>query len=266
VAVAKLLGWMQGPIRRKYIEVTLDGIPEKEMPFLHTLEVPLKNLLMEMREVAQSKLAEAFDVDDQQGTNESRIALSDADDNVEKINQKIYLAAEYFCAIDDELARGVDSELRIDRSANDDPSNPQITLKSLDAWAKGRGYPLQIMGVYHEHAGQHEQAKDEIEEPLLNAKGGMTPTMAKSFLVTFAIVLEEFVKKMGTQFKSESGTGMNMEEIAKYLSKLSLPGARSGHFLKSQSISSIEARMKEVLNASSDAILVQREKELKIRK
>jgi hypothetical protein len=59
VAVAKMLGWMHGPLRRKYTLVTLNGVSEDQLPLLYSLDVSLDEQLLELLEAAKNALYKA---------------------------------------------------------------------------------------------------------------------------------------------------------------------------------------------------------------
>lgn len=194
VAVAKLLGWMQGPIRRKVINVTEDGISEDQLPYLHSMDEPLKDQLLELREAAQQKLYEAFEADDELKTAESKKVFSDAADEVDRLSQKIYKAAQYFRDIDDELAKGDDSKLRVDKTATKTLSDPYIALSSLDTWAKEQ-YKLSIF--LHDEASPTidsviEQLKEQQDDSDQN--GDLGKVRASNILITLALFVEAFAK------------------------------------------------------------------------
>jgi hypothetical protein len=49
VAVAKLLGWMQGHIRQRITKVTEHGISEDQLRYIPSMENSLQQQLMELR-------------------------------------------------------------------------------------------------------------------------------------------------------------------------------------------------------------------------
>lgn len=62
-AVAKMLGWMQGPIYPKYIQVTENGISADQLTSLHFMDGSLKEQLLELRETARSEFLDAVEAD-----------------------------------------------------------------------------------------------------------------------------------------------------------------------------------------------------------
>jgi hypothetical protein len=164
-------------------------------------------------------------------------------------DERIRQAKQYLCDIDDELAKGSESKLRLDKNATAEFKRPYITFSSLKKWSESReGNPEpEIAQSFRQPAPPANPALPR--EPLLDDKGRMSAASAKSFLATFGVLLEAFLDRAGPQFKSESGTDFKMDAVAEHLSKRSLPGAREGHFLEKQSVSSVEERLKAVKRA-----------------
>ena len=203
-AVAKLLGWMRGPIRRKYINVTEDGISEDQLPYLHRMDEPIKEQLLELREVAQQRLYEAFDTDDKLSTAESRKVLINAVDEVERHSQRIYQAAQYFRDIDDELANGEESKLRVDETRTKTLSDPYIALSSLDAWAQEK-YRISIL-AQEDVSPTIDGVIDQLKQPEDNSRqnGGLGKIKADNLYVTLALFVEA-ISETGTKYHNPSG-------------------------------------------------------------
>ncbi|MDO9273348.1 MAG: hypothetical protein Q7T94_10065 [Rugosibacter sp.] len=138
-AVAKLLGWMQGHIRQKYVRVTLHGVSEDQLPYLHSLDRPLQEQLLELREAARHQLIEAAESD------ATFMEMQAKENAVIKADDQINQAATYLLDIDDEIRRGEESELIIDRQATESTGSAHITIRSLDKWAREK-YGKQILG------------------------------------------------------------------------------------------------------------------------
>lgn len=219
VAVAKMLGWMRGPIRRRLVNMTSDGISEDQLPYLHSLEDPIKDQLLELRDAAQQRLYKAFEADNELSSDESRQLLSDAVDDVDRHTQKIYLAAKYFRAIDDELAKDDESELRVDKVATIALNDPFIALSSLDAWAKNT-YQISIFldGDAAPTVGnvidQLKQRKDDFPQ-----EGGLGKVKADNLYTSFAFLVEAF-SQSATGYHDDNGPivmaiSLKIEELAK---------------------------------------------------
>lgn len=143
-AVAKLLGWMQGAVRHKYIQVTASGIPADQLPHLHTLDGSVEDQLFELREAAYFELNKAFDAD------AAPDIMKQKESVVTHWHNEIEKAAKYRCDIDDELANGKDSVLKLDIEASKETGNPQIMLSSLDRWAQTK-YKIFIFATDPDH-------------------------------------------------------------------------------------------------------------------
>lgn len=152
VAIAKMLGWMQGPNRLKYMKVTKYGRTLEQMPYMHSLEEPLSELLAELRngigqqlmEVAETsgrKLAEVCSAmgEDVAAAAKSRnkdrvIAVLDAKSAA--IDTLIFRAAAYSRSIRKELRKRDSSALELDPEFTGEHREISITLDSLDQWAR----------------------------------------------------------------------------------------------------------------------------------
>lgn len=252
VAVAKLLGWMQGPIRRRCIIMTEDGISEDQLPYLHKLEDPVKDLLLELRDAAQQRLYKAFDEDNELSSEESRQLLSDAVDDVERLSQKTYLAAQYFRAIDDELAKGDESELRVDKTATIALNNPYIALSSLDTWAK-RNYQISIflerdvVPTVVDVIDQLKQQKADLRED-----GGLNKVKADNLYTSFAFLVEAFSKSLGAY---HNDNGPNVIAISKKIEKLAKEAYGDKEFLPGQGHEAIKKNIGEAMRRKKLALI-----------
>lgn len=134
-AVAKLIGWLKGFIRRDNNEISERGISETELPHLHTLAMSLGDQLNVLRETARQELIKANDTD------EDRHKLYEA---VEKYDELINKSATYFLDIDDEIEKVELSVLKIDHEATQKFGVTHIKLRSLDKWARAK-YGIKIL-------------------------------------------------------------------------------------------------------------------------
>lgn len=275
VAVAKLLGWMQGPMRRKWIDVTTDGISEDQLPYLHRMDAPIKDQLLELRVVAQQKLYRAYEEDDQLSTDKSRKMLSDAADEVEGNSQKIYLAAQYFRDIDDELANPENPQLRIDLVATQAPDDPYITLNSLTRWAKSK-YDISIfdggLGITSDghlagtvktgHVDVDQVKSDVVAAKRQKEKFSEGSKAEVSLLVTFAFLVDAFIAQVRNSkddaqiekfLKGKDDENINVSAIARHLEDL-MAKANGKKFLDDQQFKSIDNRIKAASKAKIDAL------------
>jgi hypothetical protein len=285
-AVAILLGRRSyDPI---YRDLHPDGDPEqRDQEFTDWLDLSIFEELVDDRDGILCELDEATENHDLSRIEACQKRIVQCDDTIRR-------AKLILCDIDDELAKGAASTLRSVSVQIPDPFNTtpitlgdlvnelakgatskmrpvsthvaeisgttQITISSLKQWAKGRDYLTAPLDAAPMQPVPPAPDVDADDEPLLTAKGGMTPKSAKSFLVTFYILLEQFVAVTKKDYVDESGTGMNKQAIINLLWEKSLPDARHGHFLPDQSIASIKKRLTKVIEKSASLTALQRAK------
>lgn len=213
VAVAKLLGWMRGPIRRRYIEVTADGIAIDQMPYLHTLEVPLADRLAEFRATAHRKLFEAFEA------NAAEDVMDALDLEVRRCHELIYKAAQFLRDIEDELGKGDKSALAIDQTATLQAGVAHITLSSLDRWSRTK-YNIGIAEDYSGNCskGPKDGSRPEPVEKTFDEEL-LTPGLETAY-ASFGFLMASYVAKhkaymFGEKISSESLAGAVILEIQK---------------------------------------------------
>lgn len=287
--------------RRTYDPIYRDLNPdedpeERDAQFMDWLDISIFDELLEDRNGVLAELDDARDENDQAKIDACRKRVVECDDTIRR-------AKQILCDIDDELAKGALSELRAVSVQNPDTfyatppslgdmvnelakgailksrpvstyiaelsSTTQITLSSLREWSSDRDYLKLPLDATPAQPVPPAPTVDAEDEPLLTKKGGMTPTSTKSFLVTFAVLLEEFLKLAGSKFGSTGGEDMNLKEVASLLSEKSLKrnDKRKGVFLDRQGVSTIEERIKtvvaSVIDESSKAAIAARGKTMK---
>lgn len=136
-AAAKMIGWMQGSIRKKYIRVTEHGIPAEELPFLHSLDGSLLDQLVEQREAAKQALFVAAEIED---------GFYKEYEDVEKFSDLYNNAVHYLSAIKLELAKGELSGLVIDKEATDSTGVTHLFIASVRQWALEK-HGITILGL-----------------------------------------------------------------------------------------------------------------------
>ena len=247
-AVAILLG------RRSLDPIYQDLNPEGDAEEVHAnfmewLDISILEELLDERDSAVTELADALDEDPRsQGKIDAcRSKILTCDDAIRQAKQVL-------CDIDDELAKGSESKLRVDQDTTTSHQRPYITLSSLKVWSNSR-----IEGAAPKKSEAFEQPAPPANpatpcEPLLDKKGGMSKTTAQNFLVTFSILLDAFVEKCGTTYLSADGSGLNEELLATFIRDRSLPGARKKRYLGGQSVSVIETRILKANAADNQEI------------
>lgn len=230
-----------------YQDLNYDADPEEvHQEFMDWLNLSIFSDLIDERESIQIELDDALEEEDKKKIDAAKFRIMQCDTTIRKAKQAL-------CDIDDELAKGSDSQLRLDKVATEKFNKPCITLSSLKAWADSRPKPNENNLASHIQPVPPEN-KSLPEGPLLDAKGCMSAPTANRFLVTFALLREAFLAIADRKFKSESGNAMNAQVLAEHLSQRSMPGARSGKYLQFQSVSAIENRFKEVVNTEASEV------------
>ena len=130
-AVLAMLGWIRKPFREitaseydyQYRVDCDHPITEEESLIFEPHNPSLFEILREVKDSADSEYAEAKE---ENPLDENAIAEKLA--NIKKSHELIETAYKFYCGIDDELAKGEQSELRIDQRATTDPENPHKHL------------------------------------------------------------------------------------------------------------------------------------------
>lgn len=165
-AAAKMLGWMTSFQRKQFINLTKHcAIPPDELPFLHSLEdASLKKTLALQRRATLRDLSDtilAGTTDEVIG--EKMKAVLECNDLIEK-------ALWYLADIDDELAKGEFSVLKIHQEATKESGVIYITLSSLAEWACNR----HNISIRNSSDPKHSTDKEFTESPLRRGpQGGM---------------------------------------------------------------------------------------------
>lgn len=231
-AVGKLLGWMQGPIRKKYVEVNEQGISSDQLPFIHSLDGSLQEQLIELREAARMDFLKAVEEEAAHDVAQAK------EESVIEYDKLIKKAAKYLMEIEDEIAKGETSRLRVDQSTTEKLGIVHITLKSLDQWSQ-KNYNITILDQFStnpisENSQVNEAAKDELSK-----------TKAENLYTTFAFLVEAFASSSKGEAYRHADKRPNATTIAEHLEKLALEA--SGGSLKGQSKESIRKLIKEAL-------------------
>lgn len=127
-AVLKLLGWMQGSERLRYLQVTLDGLEIEQLPHLYKLPTTLAEFFSGEREDARNRLRSAIVSGDSSAASKWEEVVEYWDD----INAR---SMDFRIAIANELEQQP-SQLKIDEKLTQETGVRHITLISLDRWAQ----------------------------------------------------------------------------------------------------------------------------------
>lgn len=214
VAVVKLLGWMRGPIRRKYVEVAENGIAIDQMSYLHTLEGSLADQLNEFRAAAHGRLFDAFEA------NATDDVMDDLDKEVKRCDELIYMAAQYMRDIEDELGKDQGSALKIDQLATQQARAVHVTLSSLDRWSRAKYH----IGVVEDYSGLYSKAPKDASKPEpatvntfdeVNLNRGL-----ESAYASFGFLMASYVvKSKGHMYGGEVNSDMIAETVVAEIMK-----------------------------------------------
>lgn len=241
-AVAKLLGWMKGPIRPKIIRMTEHGISEDQLPLLPSMEDPLNVQLQEIREAASQAFIAAAE------TNATNEELEEKENAVTHVDLLIRKASSYMSDIDEELSKGEDSEIKIDPHAFEQNGITHITLRSLDRWAQQR-YGISVL----EDQEQHHSPNDTQAQPMVQAKEedpnpeeGFTSTKARNVMTTFGFLVEAFAKTA----PGFGGDKPNASSIARHIANLAVKAGGQDE-MDNQSYEAIRKRIKQAIDTKN---------------
>jgi hypothetical protein len=213
IAVAKLLGWMKGPIRSKVIRVTEHGISEDQLAVLYYMEDSLEEQLSELREATRQEYVAALELD------EPYEELKLKEEAVKNADSLIRKSSMYLSDIKEELAKAENPELKIDPQASKEKGVTYITLRSLDQWAKQK-YGFSILDDQEQHISPEdtqEQPTMQEKEEDFDPRAGMSKTVANNFLTTFAFLVEAFAStadKYGSDNPNILAIATRIEELA----------------------------------------------------
>lgn len=237
--MAKLLGWLSGPIRSKVIRVTEHGISEDQLPFLHSMEGSLEEQLMDLREASRQEFVAALEEDASYGVLKAK---EEAVANAESLIRK---AHGYRLDIDEELANGADSAIEIDREMSEREGVTYLTLRSLDRWA-GNKYKIAIL----EHSdsappseGNEAQATAQTEE------NESPPRAMQSLQTTLAFLVEAFASTAEKYGKDKP----NVSAIARHIEDLAAQ-ANKGQVLLGQGHVSIKKRIDAAMRVKKEKL------------
>lgn len=237
-AVAKMLGWLQGPVYDENIKFAEDGnVREEDLPFLKTLPNTIEEQITYLIGVAKMGLNEA----------ESKKASPSVIEEKTKILNKRFremeLAGGYKACIDDELFKGNSSALRIDEESTTNHGVKYISIKSLHDWALEK-YGISIEPLLCQQLTSGDQQNQSTVQ-----RGGNPPdndgwpstTKKENLYTTFAFLVEALAE-VAPKYKHVDKP--NVSQIAELIAKHA-KDANSGEKLQGQSAESIKDRIEE---------------------
>lgn len=208
--VARMLGWMQGPIHKKLVEVTEYGIPEDELPFLHALDDSLEEQLRERRDIAQHEFYKALE------ENTSYDVLKEKESAVTQCDKLIETAGIYLADIDDEIAKGESSVLRIDEEVTKKTGIIHLTLGSVNKWISDK-YGISVNTSQAPHSLLRNLQETPIhQQENKSDQNGSTEANVENFYTTFAFLVEAFAETSPKDYQKANGE-LNISAIAEHL-------------------------------------------------
>jgi hypothetical protein len=235
-AVAMMLGWMQGCVRPKYVQLNEDGIPADQLLVMHSLDGSLQNHLADLRAAAYQ---EFIDADNECASAEVLDEKNQAIINCDALSKKAW---DYLMDIADEIAKKDSSELRPDDAATERTGVTHYTLRSVEKWAK-ETHNISIFGTSETFPLASIGAEPQQENETVR-KGGLSKTVAENLYTTFAFLVEELSKEGGRFLKQ--GVDINVTNIAKHLEKLATE-ANGGEKLGAQDHEAIKGRIENAV-------------------
>ncbi len=228
-AVARMLGWMQGPIYDAEPELTEDNnVPLDYLPYLSSLPNSLEEQLTYLVGEAQEDLVDAKDSGAEPGViRQKEAALSQSLEWIDK-------AGVYLVDIVDELAKGETSVLRIDQEATEKSGVIHITVKSLEKWASD---------VYKIPPSVSFKSSPSAVKQLIDSPKNKRESTTKldNLHITFAFLIEAFIKEKS---KYSNADKVNVSQLAEFISDLATKGGK-GNPVKGQSVEAIKMRIEE---------------------
>jgi hypothetical protein len=225
-AVLAMLGWIKKPFREvSEAEYEHQYRVDSDHPVSEEEELmfePYSPCLFEiLREVKDSADSEYLDAKYEDPIDEDALAEKLA--NIKKSHELIETAHRFYCGIDDELAKGERSELRLDQRATKNPEDPHITLVSLVDWASKKYkielFPSPVQVTFKDL----DVTQQEIIESLENKTGNIDTT---NLQITFALLVEAF-SEFDIAFHHDNGNP-NVSTIA---DEIYLQIKRREHFI-----------------------------------
>lgn len=272
-AVARLLGWLQSPISKRYIQITELGVSVDQLPLMSRLYDSLDQTLYEVREAARADLLAAAEaVPDAKNLREEDIkVLEEKTAAVEEADRLIVRARGYRLDLEDAAFRP-DSPLVVNPAETARSGVQHYTLRSLDRWT------LDTYGISLLDPSRVDRGDRAVKEVLASATesacesdapsaskgdgsdsaGGvsqlvpsetadgidLSKTKARGLYVTLGLLVREYVART-TGYARDDGKP-NVSALAGHLVQCA-KSANAGDNLSGQAVRTITDRIKEAL-------------------
>jgi hypothetical protein len=253
--VAKMIGWLRGPIHPKNIEITHSYFTEDQLIHLTELEVSLTEHLTQLLNAAYEDYSKCGD------DVPYYIAIA-KEEEIERIEELSKKAFAYGAAFAHELMLGQGCMLAKDEDSSEKLGENCYTIISAEKWAQSK-YSISIVNYVDPKCLSIE---DGLVVPRDYDSDGFNKTVVNNFYITFALLIEAFIEadpnyakriedltKMGENWQSESSAAsvanakIIVSNLGQYLSiRSKIPGSRK--FGKGQSDEAIMTHVKNALN------------------
>lgn len=239
----RLIGWGHDTVYLTDVETFGDGDFLKKHKLVYRKDLGLEELLSEFYQRALMKYAEA--VPDAATEEQVQHALALHAHWIDETEAFIEKARSYKMDIVDELAKGVESALRVDTEATAKHGTTHITIKSLDAWSNSTySINVQIANVTNATDMVPESDIHLLIESLDDVDG--TKKSDFSLYVTLALAIQAFAEKAGPVFRPTDGS-VNVLQVSQHLESMGAKLNPEAKSLSGQSASSIKSRIDKAL-------------------
>lgn len=237
-AVLRLIGWGRDTVYLTDVRQTGDGEFLKNHQMIYRPDFGLNEFLTELYKRALLLYADA--VSDDATEEDVQRALALHFHRIDETQVFIEKARSYKMDIVDELAKGVESKLRLDKDASAQSGIAHITIKSLDDWSDT------TYAVTKDTAGNEPESDlQNLLEKLEDVDG--TKKSDLGLYVTLALAVQAFAKKAGGKYIRD-GDEVNVLQVSEHFASLGTKQRAKDSNLHGQSVSAIRARIKTALD------------------
>ena len=236
--VAKMIGWLRGPIHPKNIELTHSYFTEDQLIHMTELEVSLEEHLTQLLNAAYEDYSKCGD------DVPYYIAIA-KEEEIERIDALIKRAFEYTAAFSHELMLGNGCMLEKDEVASDKLGKDYYTIASAEKWTQSK-YPISIINYVDPIEMEREYGRFVSRD---GGEKGLTEPSSNSLYLTFALLIEAYVeavpdyeerlkklKARGQHWQTQEEEDaldkkhLNISALGDYLSRRSILSGTSGRY------------------------------------
>jgi hypothetical protein len=245
-AVARLLGWMTGPVYddQDSAESSEGFLYESDLVYVNCLNDTLENTFLDLIETLQHELDEA-------SANATDGVIKKKEAALNECIAKIYKVESYLIAIEEELCKGESSVLKIDQEATRKTGIPHIMLGSFDRWAREK-YGITILQSTEPRSLNNNQLKNTKGSSSQNK--GLGPAKSENLYATLAFLVDA-LSQLNTDYQS-AGEPI-VSTIAEYIEEVAR-NANNGEKLSGQSKEAIKDRIEEAIRVRKSILPIKR--------